>query len=405
MTKSDPDLTKPKYRLETCVRCLFDSLIPGITFDRNGRCSYCNLHDQMAAQFPTGDAGQRNLDNLVNSIKRSGKNNRFDCILGVSGGCDSSFLLHELVSRGLRPLAVHFDNTWNSQTATSNIYLMLDQLDVPLETYVVDNLEYDDIYRSMLKAGVPELDAPTDIALKAVCLRAAEKHQVRYLIEGHSFRTEGVSPLGWMYFDGRYIKEIHRRFGDMPMRTYPNMGIWDFLRWSTISNIRRVRPLYSIDYHKEQTKQFLASEYGWEWYGGHHLENQITAFHHTYYLPQRFGLDLRFVELSGRIRSNQLTRDEAEKEYLAGPRVDQELVRTVKKRLRFSETEWNVLMDAPLRYFVDFPTYRKTFRALRPLFWILYRLDRVPKTFYEKFCKKHPSLELAPRTRPKGIHH
>ncbi len=403
-TTRDTDLMKLTTQLQTCTLCLFDSRIPGISFDRHGKCSYCYLHEQMCEQFPTGEAGQRNLDNLVNSIKASGKNKRYDCILGVSGGCDSSFLLHELVNRGLRPLAVHFDNTWNSQTATSNIYLMLDQLDVPLETYVVDNREYDDISRSMIKAGVPEFDAPTDIALKAVCLRAAEAHHVKYLIEGHSFRTEGVAPLGYMYFDGRYIKEIHRRFGDMPMKTYPNMDIWRFLRWSTISNIRRVRPLYSIDYHKEQVKQFLSREYGWEWYGGHHLENQLTAFHHTFYLPQRFGLDLRFVELSGRIRSNQLTRDEAKEEYLAGPRVDHELVGMVRKRLGISLTEWDDLMDAPLRYFTDFPTYRKVFRALRPLFWILYRLERVPKTFYEKFCKPHPSLQSLPRTRPVERH-
>ncbi len=402
MTNSDLNLTEWSTPLQTCTRCLFDARIPEITFDRLGMCSYCDLHDQMAEQFPIGEAGQRNLERLVNSIKASGKSKQFDCILGVSGGCDSSYLLHELVSRGLRPLAVHFDNTWNSQTATSNIYLMLDQLDVPLETYVVDNREYDDIYRSMFKAGVPEFDSPTDIALKAVCLRAAETHQVKYLIEGHSFRTEGVAPLGYMYFDGRYIKGIHQRFGEMPMKTYPNMDIWKFLRWSTISNIRRVRPLYSIDYQKEYVKQFLSREYGWEWYGGHHLENQLTAFHHTYYLPQRFGLDLRFVELSGRVRSNQLTRGEAEEEYMVGPRVDPELVSMVKKRLGFSSTEWNDLMDAPLRYFVDFPTYRKVFRVLRPLFWILYRLERVPKTFYEKFCKKHPNLQPLPRTRPAG---
>ena len=323
MNHSDPNLVLSDQQSRSCSRCLFTSKIPGISFDGNGMCSYCSLHDQMTVQYPTGEKGQHHLESLVKSIKESGKNKRFDCILGVSGGCDSSYLLHELVNRGLRPLAVHFDNTWNSQTATSNIYLMLDQLDVPLETYVVDNQEYDDIYRSMFMAGVPEFDAPTDIALKAVCLRAAEKHQVKYLIEGHSFRTEGVSPLGWMYFDGRYIKEIHRRFGSMPMKTYPNMGIGDFLRWSTISNIRRVRPLYSLDYHKEQTKAFLTREYGWEWYGGHHLENQITAFHHTYYLPQRFGLDFRFVELSGRVRSDQLTRDEAEEEAEGGAEAGQ----------------------------------------------------------------------------------
>ncbi len=385
-------------RIRSCRRCLFDSRIPSINFDESGVCSYCALHNEMDRQFPIGPEGERHLDRMVRSIRNTSRSSQFDCILGVSGGCDSSYLLHELVTRGLRPLAVHFDNTWNSQTATSNIYCMLDQLNVPLETYVVDNSEYDDIYRAMFKAGVPEFDAPTDIGLKAVCLRAAEQHGVKYLIEGHSFRTEGVSPLGWMYFDGRYIREIHRRYGSMPMETFPNMPILDFLRWSTVSNIRRVRPLYWIDYHKEKVKAFLSSEYGWTWYGGHHLENQITAFHHTYFLPTRFGLDFRFIELSGRIRSGQLTRGEAEAEYAEGPVEDPVLVATVKKRLGYSEEDWDRLMGAPLRYHDEYPTYQRLFRALRPFFWLLYRMERVPKTFYVKFCGTPPSLADAPRT-------
>lgn len=382
---------------QTCSRCLFDARIPSINFDEDGVCSYCALHDEMDLQFPVGEPGERQLQQLVRSIKESGRGDRYDCIIGVSGGCDSSYLLHELVTRGLRPLAVHFDNTWNSQIATSNIYTMLDQLDVPLETYVVDNSEYDDIYRAMLESGVPELDAPTDIGLKAVCLRAAEEHGVKYLIEGHSFRTEGVSPLGWMYFDGRYIREIHRQFGSQPMRTFPNMPLRDFLRWSIVSNIKRVRPLYLLDYHKERTKAFLTSEYGWEWYGGHHLENQITAFHHTYFLPQRFGLDFRFIELSGRIRSGQLSREEASEEYSREPVVDPVLVATVQKRLGYSDEEWHRHLSAPLRYHDEYPTYQRTFRALRPLFWLLYRAQRVPKTFYVKFCGKPPCLDRAPR--------
>ena len=181
------------------------------------------------------------------------------------------------------------------------------------------------------------------------------------------------------------------------MKTFPNLSFHKFVKWATISGIRRIRPLYWIDYQKEQTKTFLTEEYGWEWYGGHHLENQLTAFHHTYYLPRQFGLDFRFVELSGRVRSKQLTRAEAELEFRSGPNVDPEIVATVKKRLGYSEEDWERLMNAPLRYFVDFPTYKKLFQLCRPFFWLLYKLDRVPKTFYVKFCKKQPSLQSAPR--------
>ena len=374
-----------------CARCLYDVSIPGVTFDEEGQCSYCALHDQMDAQYPTGPEGESALQAMVNGMKVAGSGRDYDCILGVSGGCDSSFLVHEMVRRGLRPLAVHFDNTWNSPIATNNIYSVLDQLEVPLETYVVDNREYDDIYRAFIESGVRDIEAATDIGFMATLYQAAERHGVRYIVEGVSFRTEGVSPLGWLYMDGRYVKEIHRRYGSLPMKTFPNMPIAKFVKWAAFSGIRRLRPLYWFDYHKEDTKRFLTSEYGWEWYGGHHLENRFTAFYHTYFLPRRFGIDQRINELSGRVRSKQLTRQEAKAEYDLDPVVDPELLAMVKKRLGYSEERWEELMDAPRRHYTDFSTYKRTFERLRFLFWLLYKLDRVPKTFYIKFCQPSPS--------------
>ena len=171
------------------------------------------------------------------------------------------------------------------------------------------------------------------------------------------------------------------------MKTSPNMPFMQFIKWTALSGIRRIRPLYWVDYHKEDTKQFLTSEYGWEWYGGHHLENRLTAFYHAYFLPRRFGIDQRINELSGRIRSGQLAREDAKAEWDTGPVVDPELLPMVKKRFGYSENRWEELMDAPHRHYTDYPTYKKTFERLRPLFWILYRLNRVPKTFYVKFCQ------------------
>jgi hypothetical protein len=341
----------------------------------------------MDIQYPTGTRGELALEKIVNTMKETGRGKKFDCILGVSGGCDSSFLAHEMVRRGLRPLAVHFDNTWNSSIAMNNIYTVLDKLEIPLETYVVDNHEYDDIYRAFIESGVRDIDSPTDIGFMATLYQAAERHRVKYIVEGASFRTEGVSPLGWLYMDGRYIKEVHRRHGSMPMKTFPNMPFMQFIKWTALSGIRRIRPLYWVDYHKEDTKQFLTSEYGWEWYGGHHLENRLTAFYHSYFLPRRFGIDQRINELSGRIRSGQLAREDAKAEWDTDPVVDPELLPMVKKRFGYSENRWEELMDAPHRHYTDYPTYKKTFERLRPLFWILYKLNRVPKTFYVKFCQ------------------
>ena len=381
VTSNDAEMLR-----QTCIRCLYDASIPGVVFGPTGECSYCVLHDEMDAQYPTDVGGELALQKAVSEMKEAGRGNEFDCILGVSGGCDSSYLAHSMVERGLRTLAVHFDNTWDSSIATNNIYALLDQLDVPLETFVVDNHEYDDIHRAFIESGVRDLEAPTDIGFMGVLYRAAEQHNVKYIVEGHSFRTEGVSPAGQFYMDGRYIKELHRRFGSIPMKTFPNMPLTKFIKWAAFSGIRRLRPLYWLDYNKEATKEFLSSEYDWEWYGGHHLENRWSHFHHTYFMPHRFGIDHRINELSGRVRSGQLTREEAKAEYDVAPVIAPELLAMVKKRLGYNEERWEELMNAPHRHYSDYSTYKNTFERLRPLFWILYKMDRVPKTFYVKFC-------------------
>jgi N-acetyl sugar amidotransferase len=372
----------------SCRRCLYDGRIPGITFDETGLCNYCWLHDEMDRQYPTGDAGAVELERMAAEIKKAGDGKPYDCVVGVSGGCDSSYLVYKMVELGLRPLAVHFDNTWNSPIATSNIYTVLEALDVDLETFVVDNKEYDDIYRAFMLSGVRDIEVPTDIGFMGVLYRAAEKHDLKYIIEGHSFRTEGVSPLGWLYMDGRYIRSVHEQFGQLPMRTYPNMPFRQFVKWAAFSGIRRIRPLYYMDYEKEPTKKFLSDEFGWEWYGGHHLENRFTAFYHSYFLPQRFDIDMRILGYAALVRSGQMTREEGEKLYAEPPECDPEILALVKKRLDFDDAQFDEVMSAPLHTYHDYPTYKKTFERLRPLFWALYKLDRVPKSFYVKFCQK-----------------
>lgn len=385
-----------------CARCVYDDGVPGIVFDRDGVCNYCAIHDAMEREYPTGELGARVLDSIVAKIKVAGKGKKYDCVVGVSGGCDSSFLLHKMVEMGLRPLAVHFDNTWNSPIATQNIYNVLDKLGVELDTLVVNSKEYDDIYRAFLLAGVKDVEAPTDIGLAATMYRAAEKHDVQYIIEGHSFRTEGIAPLGWIYMDGKYISSVHQRYGTRPMKTFPNLGLQDFLRWAAVKRIKRIRPLYYLDYDKAAAKAFLSSELGWVWYGGHHLENRFTAFWHTYFLPQRYGIDARQLGHAALVRSGQLDRNVAIAELAEPVVADKEIVALVQKRLGFSDEEFRMVMTSPHHNYWDFPTYKATFERLRPLFWLLYRLDRVPKSFYMKFTMPDPArtAALASRTAP-----
>lgn len=373
--------------IRRCTRCLYDEQTPRISFDAAGVCSYCHTYDQLDADHPVGEAGQRRLEEMAAAIRRAGQGKKYDCIVGVSGGCDSSYVLYLAKQLGLRPLAVHFDNTWNSTTATENIRNVLKALDVDLHTYVVDNEEYDDIYKSFLEAGVPDIEAPTDIGLAAVIYRAATEYGIKYTLEGHSFRTEGISPLGWLYMDGKYIQSVHRRHGKLSMKTYPNMWLTSFLYWTAVKKIRKFRPLYFIDYRKEEAKALLSSQLGWKWYGGHHLENRFTAFYHSYFIPTRWKMDFRVLGYAGMVRSGQMSREEGLAKLAEAPYLEPDLLLYVKKRLGYSDAEFERVMTLPKRTYRDYDTYRETFRRLRPLFKILADRDLVPKTFYMKFTQ------------------
>ena len=389
--------------VKRCTRCLYDEFTPRIVFDAGGVCSYCHAYDRMDAEHPTGEEGQRRLEAFAAEIRQAGKRKKYDCVVGVSGGCDSSYTLYLAKQLGLRPLAVHFDNTWNSTTATENIRNVLKALDVDLYTLVVDNEEYDDIYRSFLEAGVIDIEAPTDIGLAATIYRAAAKFGVSYTLEGHSFRTEGISPLGWLYMDGKYIKSVHRRHGTVRMKTFPNMTLTKFLYWTSVKRIRKIRPLYYIDYHKEPAKALLERELGWKWYGGHHLENRFTAFYHSYFIPRRWALDFRVLGYAGLTRAGQMTRDEGLALLSQPPYLEPDLLQYVKKRLGYSDADFERVMTLPKRTFRDYETYKKTFERLKPLFRVLAERDLVPKTFYLKFTE--PDEAPAPSTvaQPAGV--
>ena len=372
--------------MKSCSRCLYDETVPNISFDENGVCNYCHIHDQLNQEYPTGEEGKRRLNAIANKIRKDGRGKPYDVIVGVSGGADSSYLVYLAKELGLRPLGVHFDNTWDSTVAVENIHDVLKKLDVDLYTYVVDNKEYDDIYRSFLKAGVPDVEAPTDIGLAAVLNMAAEKYGIKYIFEGHSFRTEGVAPLGWIYMDGKYIQSVQKQYGTMPLKTYPNMLMPSFIKWTAILQLKKIRPLYYVDYVKKDAMAMLTQELGWEWYGGHHLENRFTAFWHTYFMPKRYGIDTRLLGHSALVRSGQITREQGLEMLSVPQEYDPEMLEMVKKRLGFSDEEFEQIMNLPRRTYRDFKTYKQTFESMRVFWWLMYKLNRVPKSFYIKFC-------------------
>jgi hypothetical protein len=290
---------------------------------------------------------------------------------------------------GLRLLAVHYDNTWNSTIATENIHKVLSKLGIDLFTLVVDNKEADDLFKAFMKAGVTDIECPTDIGYAATLYKAAIKYGIQYQIEGHSFRTEGMCPIGWLYMDGKYIKSIHKQFGsNIKLKTFPNMPFLKMMKWMLINRIKKVRPLYYIDYDKEAAKKLLADKYGWQWYGGHHLENRFTAFYHSYFLPKRWGIDFRIAGYSAYCRNKHMTREEALKLMQEEPHIEGGLLEYVKKRLCFSDAEFEEIMNLPKKTFRDYKTYKKLFEFLRPIFGIMSKYDLIPRSFYLRYTSK-----------------
>lgn len=373
-----------------CSRCLYDSTVPNIVFDGQGVCNYCHDIDVVSEKFPGGSQGEQEFGKVVAKIKRDGKGKKYDVIIGVSGGADSSYLVHLAIQYGLRPLAVHYDNTWNSSIAVENIRNVLDKLGVELWTHVVDNEEYDDLYKAIIRAGSPDLEAPTDLALASTINIAAAKHKVKYVLEGHSFRTEGMSPLGWLYMDAKYIDSMHKAHGTLKkLKSYPHMWFRRQLKWMLFNRLKKIRPLWYLDYDKEKTKKMLEKEYGWKWYGGHHLENRITAFYHTYFLPRRFGFDQRKNGYAALVRSGQMSREEGLDILSKPPECDMNLVNMVRKRWGLeNDSEWLELMTGPIRYYTEFKTYKPMFERLRPFFYVMAKFELIPWSFYMKYTKK-----------------
>lgn len=370
-----------------CSSCIYDEETPGIEFDNLGECNYCKQVNDLKTLFNTGNPdGEKELNTIIEDIKRAGKNKKYDCVIGVSGGTDSSFLMFKAIEWGLRPLAVHYDNTWNTSVANENIRKVTSYLNIDLYTYVVDNKEADDIFKSFLLAGVPEFDASTDIALAQVIRSAAAKYKIKYILEGHSFIAEGVSPIGKNYFDGKYISDIHKKYGKIKMKTYPNMTFYQFMKWVLVYRQKFIRPLWYIDYSKENAKKDLIEKTGWQYYGGHHLENRATNFLHTIYNPKKFNIDNRNWSLSAEVRAKLTSKEDALKTYNTPIKEDPELIEYVKKRLELNDQEYEAVFKSDKRSFRDFKTYKKRFEQLRPLFAILAKANLVPTSFYLKYC-------------------
>ena len=302
---------------QRCTRTIMDTSDPDIWFDEAGVSSHAIHFDEVfASELHPAQRGERlaELESLVDTIKKAGRGKPYDCVIGVSGGVDSTYLTLQAVRLGLRPLIVHFDSGWNSELAVGNIHSLVTTLGLDLYTHVVDWREMKDLQLSFFKASLANCDIPTDHAFGYVAYQQAKKYGIKYILSGGNAATESVLPESWGYNadDAKHLKAIQRRFGSVKLKTYPVMGMFARHIWFPIvRRIKTVRPLNYMPYIYTDAKRDITESVGWRDYGGKHYESVFTRYFQGYYLPHKFGYDKRLAHYSSLVLSQQITREEA----------------------------------------------------------------------------------------------
>lgn len=343
-----------------------------ITFDDHGVCDHCHTFDRhIMPNWHTDERGERELSALVEKIQLSGRGNGFDCIIGMSGGIDSSYLTYIAKEKfGLRPLVFHVDAGWNSQEAVNNIEKLVDKLGLDLYTEVIDWQEMRDLQLAFFKSGVPHVDAPQDHSFFATMYKFAERHKVKYILTGANLSTECIrNPIEWMYYqsDSVQLRDIHRKFGTRPLVNFPVTSILRHkIYLPYIKGIRVERPLNFIPYIKQDAIKLLIEKFGWQPYPQKHFESRFTKFYEGYWLPKRFGYDTRRVQFSSLIVTGQMTRDEALAK-LATPSYDESSIahdfEYVATKLGISVSELQGYMDAPKKTHRDYASQEQIYSA------------------------------------------
>lgn len=348
---------------QVCSSCIMDTSDANVTFDSRGWCDYCNnYHTNILPHWHTDARGAAVIDRQMDEVRRRGKGRDHDCLIGISGGVDSSYVTYLAKERfGLRPLLFHVDAGWNSQQAVNNVEKLVDGLGVDLHTEVVDWLEMQDLQLAFFKAQVPHVDTPQDHAFFAGLYNFAAKHDFKYILTGANYSTECVrEPLEWHYHasDLRQLKDIHARFGTRPLRTFPTADILTFkVYYRYVKGVQVLKPLNYVPYIKEDAMQLLVDKYGWQKYAHKHYESRCTRFYEGYWLPTKFGYDKRRAHFSSLILTGQLTRDDALKK-IAQQAYDAETIAQdfeyIATKLDLSVEELKAIMAGPNKTFRDY---------------------------------------------------
>lgn len=345
-----------------CVRCVMDTTVEDVVFDEEGVCNYCkNFELRIKNESITNK--EEALLNLVKKIKEDGKSKEYDCVIGVSGGVDSSYVAHLVKDLKLRPIAIHLDNGWNSELAVSNIEKLLTKLDIDLVTHVIDWNEFKDLQKSFIRSSIKNLEIPTDHAIGAIMFKIANKYGIKYIINGSNLVTEGILPVEGFgrNIDYKLLKSVHKKFGSVKLKTYPSMSLKKWAYNIFVKKIKYIPLLNYVDYVKEDAIVLLEEKYGWKRYGGKHYESIFTRFYQGYILPKKYGFDKRIAHLSTMIMSKQISREDAIKELNENPYGNnQDLLEEDKafllKKLDFSKEEFERILKEPSKRPEDYPS-------------------------------------------------
>lgn len=348
---------------QICANCIMDTTDPNINFDERGWCDYCNnYHKNILPNWHPNAEGERELMKVIDRIKKEGEGKSHDCIIGMSGGVDSSYVVYIAKEKfGLRPLIFHVDAGWNSQQAVNNIEKMVDGLNLDLHTEVINWEEMKDLQLAFFKAQVPHVDTPQDHAFFAGLYNFAAKNKIKYILTGANYSTECVrEPLEWHYHasDLVQLKDIHRKFGKRPLKTFPLADIFTYkLYYRFIKGVKVVKPLNSVPYIKEEAMQELVDKFGWQKYAHKHYESRFTRFYEGYWLPKKFGYDKRRAHFSSLILTNQMTREEALQKIAVSPYDDhaaEQDMEFVAKKLEIPVEELKELMRGKNKSYRDY---------------------------------------------------
>jgi N-acetyl sugar amidotransferase len=369
-----------------------DTSVPGIHFNNAGECNFCKLHDKMDQEFPLGEKGKKIVDRIVRDIKKAGKGKKYDCVLGISGGRDSSFTLYYAKKvLGLNPIAVHFNDGFGNPVAGENMVKACRKMGVELRTITSDWRESKDLKIAFLKASTPDMEEGTDIGIATALYGVATKENIKYILIGQSFRTEGIAPLSWNYLDGKYLKAVHKLYGTYPLRKWSptdpgfNLDLKEMTYYCVMKGIKTFPILYYADYVRKNVDELLIRELDWKNPGAHYFDDLYQSIM-SYVNRVKFNIDRRLFNYSALVRSGQMTRHEAlERVKEVYVIEDPKVMNLCIKRLGITQEEFEEIMKLPAKTFRNYPNNYRLIKGMKFPIRIMSKLNLLPGSAYDKY--------------------